>query len=121
MATALIYGSDGDFTPRGVLSFSLFSFNYSYGSDGDSTPRGVVGFVFLQEFGSHLQSGLASGPKTLSPCRLVGVRGENLPTRDSWEQVGAPERALRSGSCFTTNTWEPATASDLGSVGECEP
>ena len=25
---------------------------------------------------------------------------ENKPTRDSWEHVGAPERALRGGSCF---------------------
>ena len=25
---------------------------------------------------------------------------ENKPTRDSWERVGAPERALRGGSCF---------------------
>ena len=25
---------------------------------------------------------------------------ENNPTRDSWEHVGAPERALRGGSCF---------------------
>ena len=25
---------------------------------------------------------------------------ENIPTRDSWKDVGAPERALRGGSCF---------------------
>ena len=29
------------------------------------------------------------------------------PTRDSWEHVGAPKRALHGGSCFPTNTWEP--------------
>ena len=38
--------------------------------------------------------------RSCSPCRLVGVRGGNKPTRISWEHVGAPERPLRGGSCF---------------------
>ena len=29
---------------------------------------------------------------------------ENNPTRDSWEHVGAPERALLGGSCFPRDT-----------------
>ena len=39
------------------------------------------------------------------------------PTRDSWEHVGAPRRALRGGFCIHEHLG--ATASDLGSVGEC--
>ena len=31
----------------------------------------------------------------------------NRPTRDSWEHVGAPEGALRGGSCSPTNSREP--------------
>ena len=70
------------------------------------TPRREVWcFVFLR-CRSHLQFGLASGLKKLAPCRLVGVRGKH-PTRDSWEHVGAPRRALRGGFLFPTNTWEP--------------
>ena len=90
------------------------SYNF-FGSDGDPTPRGVVGFVFLQALVCHFTCQHVKGhsyctaltlcrdPRRVQrSCLVAGCwyAWENNPTRDSWEHVGAPERALRGGSCF---------------------
>ena len=57
-------------------------------------------------YGSHLQSGLASGPGKLSPCRLIGVRGEHTD-----EGFMGARRSTGTGSArwflFPAHTWEP--------------
>ena len=68
-------------------------------------------------FGSHLQSGLASGLEKLAPCRLIGVRGRNI--RRGFHG-STPEH--RDGLCAVVSSSHEhlgATASDLCSVGEC--
>ena len=67
-------------------------------------------------FGSHLQSGLASSLEKLAPCRLIGVR---LNIRRG---IHGSTSEHRVGLCAVFSVFHEhvgATASDLGSVGEC--
>ena len=63
-------------------------------------------------YGSYLVSGPASGQRSCLPAGCW-YAWENNPTRDSWEHVGAPERALR-WFLFPTNTWEPLLLTRVG-------
>ena len=61
----------------------------------DGVHRLVIGTIvmFEEERVEFLMSKLVRLP-------VDWCAWENKPTRDSWEHVGAPERALRGGSCF---------------------
>ena len=87
-----------------------------FGSDGDPTPRGVVSFVFprcsraTSQCRSHLQSGLASGLGKLSPCRVIGVRGKTYR-----REIHGSTSGHRNGLCAVA----PVSHAYLG-ASECE-
>ena len=101
----------------GFRGTELSQFGYSKNIMGQTeTPRREVWWVssFSRRCAtSHVNMWRATLAVRLSPCvrtrvgsreavslPFVGCRGENNPTRDSWDYVGPPERALRCGSCF---------------------
>ena len=65
----------------------------------------VLSCHFTKSLSPSVRTRVGSGEAVSLPVDWCAW--ENIPTRDSWEHVGAPERALRGGSCSPTHTWEP--------------